>query len=127
MFRTMLRGKIHRATVTEANLEYEGSITVDKKLLEAADILPYEKVQVVDLNNGVRLETYAIEADQYSGTVCINGAAAKLIQRGDEIIIMSFIRVDESEALGFRPSIVRVDERNQVIEATEGIIAMEEC
>ncbi len=127
MFRTMLKGKIHRATVTEANLEYEGSIAIDKRLLGAADILPYEKVQVVDLTNGTRLETYAIEADQYSGTICINGAAARLVQKGDEIIIMSFARVDESEASSIRPSIVRVDERNQVIEVTDKIPTMEEC
>lgn len=127
MFRTMLKGKIHRATVTEANLEYEGSIAIDKRLLGAADILPYEKVQVVDLTNGTRLETYAIEADQYSGTICINGAAARLVQKGDEIIIMSFARVDENEASSIRPSIVRVDERNQVIEVADKIPTMEEC
>jgi aspartate 1-decarboxylase len=127
MFRTMLKGKIHRATVTEANLEYEGSIAIDKRLLGAADILPYEKVQVVDLTNGTRLETYAIEADQYSGTICINGAAARLVQKGDEIIIMSFARVDESEASSIRPSIVRVDEKNQVIEVADKIPTMEEC
>jgi len=127
MFRTMLKGKIHRATVTEANLDYEGSIAIDKRLLGAADILPYEKVQVVDLTNGMRLETYAIEADQYSGTICINGAAARLVQKGDEIIIMSFARVDESEVSNIRPSIVRVDERNQVIEVTDKIPTMEEC
>ena len=127
MFRTMLKGKIHRATVTEANLDYEGSIAIDKRLLGAADILPYEKVQVVDLTNGMRLETYAIEADQYSGTICINGAAARLVQKGDEIIIMSFARVDESEVSNIRPSIVRVDERNQVIEVTDKVPTMEEC
>ncbi len=127
MFRTMLKGKIHRATVTEANLEYEGSIAIDKRLLGAADILPYEKVQVVDLTNGARLETYAIEADQYSGTICINGAAARLVQKGDEIIIMSFARVDKGEASSIRPSIVRVDERNQVIEVADKIPTMEEC
>lgn len=127
MFRTMLKGKIHRATVTEANLEYEGSIAIDKTLLGTADILPYEKVQVVDLTNGTRLETYAIEADQYSGTICINGAAARLVQKGDEIIIMSFARVDENEASNILPSIVRVDERNQVIEVADKIPTMEEC
>jgi len=127
MFRTMLKGKIHRATVTEANLDYEGSIAIDKRLLGAADILPYEKVQVVDLTNGMRLETYTIEADQYSGTICINGAAARLVQKGDEIIIMSFARVDESEVSNIRPSIVRVDERNQVIEVTDKVPTMEEC
>ena len=127
MFRTMLKGKIHRATVTEANLEYEGSIAIDKTLLGTADILPYEKVQVVDLTNGTRLETYAIEADQYSGTICINGAAARLVQKGDEIIIMSFARVDENEASNILPSIVRVDERNQGIEVADKIPTMEEC
>jgi aspartate 1-decarboxylase len=123
----MLKSKIHRATVTEANLEYEGSITIDKKLLEAANILPYEKVQVVDLSNGTRLETYAIEADAHSGIVCVNGAAARLIHKGDKIIIMSFATVDDREASQIYPKIVYVDEENKVVRVADKIPLMEEC
>ncbi|HAW60295.1 MAG TPA: aspartate 1-decarboxylase [Actinobacteria bacterium] len=127
MFRIMLKSKIHGAIVTEANLEYEGSITIDKKLLEAADILPYEKVQVVDLSNGARLETYAIEADTHSGIVCINGAAARLIHKGDKIIIMCYASVDECQASKIYPKIVYVDEKNKVVEVSNRMPVVEEC
>jgi len=127
MFRTMLKSKIHRATVTEANLEYEGSITIDKTLLIAADILPFEKVQVVDLSNGARLETYAIEADANSGTICMNGAAARLIHKDDKIIIMSFATVNSEEASRILPKVVHVDEENKIIRTTDRIPLAEEC
>ncbi|MDI6892816.1 MAG: aspartate 1-decarboxylase [Actinomycetota bacterium] len=127
MFRTMLKSKIHRATVTEANLEYKGSIAIDKRLLETADILPYEKVQVVDLSNGARLETYAIEAGTHSGTICVNGAAARLIHKGDKIIIMSYATVDDREASQIYPKIVYVDGENKAVEVTKKIQLAEEC
>jgi aspartate 1-decarboxylase len=127
MFRIMLKSKIHRATVTEANLEYEGSITIDKKLLEAADIFPYEKVQVVDLSSGVRLETYVTEADAHSGIICINGAAARLVHKGDKIIIMSYVTVDDREAAKIYPRIIYVDEKNKVVEITNRMLAIEQC
>ena len=127
MLRTMLKSKIHRATVTDANLDYEGSISVDKALLQAADILPYEKVQVVDLSNGARLETYAIEADAASGTVCINGAAARLVHQGDKIIIMAFAYVDQREALTVKPKVIAVDENNHPVETLQPVSSMEEC
>lgn len=120
MFRTMLKSKIHRATVTEAKIEYVGSITLDGDLMEAADLLPYEKVHVVDIDNGARLETYAIEGPPGSGTVCMNGAAARLVHRGDRIIVMSYAQVSEEEARRIRPTVLLVDERNRPVSiATE--------
>lgn len=127
MFRTMLKSKIHRATVTEANLEYEGSISIDTMLLKAADILSYEKVQVVDLSNGVRFETYAIEATAGSGTICVNGAAARLVEQGDKIIIMSYINIDEQEALEASPKIILVDESNKAIHPADSSHFLKEC
>lgn len=127
MFRAMLKSKIHRATVTEANIEYEGSITVDKRLLEAADILPYERVQVVDLSNGVRLETYAIEGATYSGAICVNGGAARLVHKGDRIIIISYAQVDDREASQMRPKIVHVDKENKVTRVADEIPLFQEC
>jgi len=112
--RTMLRGKIHRATVTEANLDYEGSITVDAALLEAADILPFEQVDVLDLSNGARLTTYAIEAEAGSGVVCVNGAAARLVGAGDRVIILAYAQLGEAEARAARPRLVYVDECNAI-------------
>jgi len=113
---TMLRGKIHRATVRETNLNYAGSITIDEALLEAADILPGEKVQVVNINNGARLETYVIAGPRESGIVALNGAAARLGEPGDRIIIIAYALVPYQEARGFRPRIVVVDENNRVVE-----------
>jgi len=110
----MLRGKIHRATVTEANLDYEGSITVDAALLEAADILPFEQVDVLDLSNGARLTTYAIEAEAGSGVVCVNGAAARLVGAGDRVIILAYAQLGEAEARAARPRLVYVDECNAI-------------
>ena len=112
--RTMLRGKIHRATVTEANLDYEGSITVDAALLEAANILPFEQVDLLDLSNGARLTTYAIEAKAGSGVVCVNGAAAHLVGAGDRVIILAYAQLGEAEARAARPRLVYVDERNAI-------------
>ncbi len=116
MFRTMMKGKIHRAVVTEANLNYVGSITIDEELMEKADILPNEKVQVVDNNNGARLETYVIPGAKGSGIVCLNGAAARLVQVGDEVIIISYGIFDDAEAHLHQPKIVLVDEQNRPTE-----------
>ncbi len=112
--RVMLHGKIHRATVTEADLHYVGSLTVDTDLLRAADILPNEQVLVVNLANGARLETYAIEGPAGSGVICANGAAAHHIHPGDIVIIMSYHLVDDAEARSIRPRVVFVDQHNQI-------------
>src|SRR4030042_223917 len=119
--RTMLKGKIHRARVTEANLEYEGSITVDKALMEAADILPYEQVHVLDVNNGNRLVTYAIEGDRGSGVICINGAAARLVSVGDTVIIISYCTVNEAEARNHIPKLVYVNSQNTIVKKSKEI------
>ncbi len=115
MFRTMLKSKIHRAVLTDANLNYMGSITIDRDLMDAADILPFEKVQVVNNNNGARLETYCIEGPRGSGMVCLNGAAARLGQPGDILIILSYIHLPEEKAREYQPRIVFVDGKNRVI------------
>lgn len=112
---TILKSKIHRATITSADLNYEGSISIDKRLLEAANILPYELVQVVDINNGQRFETYAIEEKPGSGQIKLNGAAARLGHVGDLIIILSYATLSVDEAKNFKPSIVQVDSKNQQI------------
>ena len=113
MNRTMMKGKIHRATVTDANLAYEGSITLDPVLMELADILPHEQVHVYDVDNGNRLITYAIEGAPGEGGVCLNGAAARLVQPGDKVIVVSYAEVDDAEARSWNPRVVRVDERNR--------------
>ena len=112
--RTMLKSKIHRARVTNLNLEYEGSITIDKRLMAEADILPYEQVQVLNLNNGARFTTYAIEGG--SGQICLNGAAARLAKKGDVVIILAYCNVEENEAQNFLPSLVYVDKNNSITE-----------
>jgi aspartate 1-decarboxylase len=112
--RTMMSGKIHRATVTEANLDYEGSITLDPDLMEASGILPYEQVAVVDVTNGARLETYAIKGLAGSGEVCVNGAAAHLVHRGDTVIIIAYQQLSEVEARTFAPRKVFVDSANRI-------------
>ncbi len=112
--RTMLKSKIHRATVTEANVHYEGSITLDLDLMEAADIIPFEAVHVLDIDNGARLQTYAIEGERRSGVVCINGAAARLVHAGDTVIILAYDALSEEEARSHRPRLVYVDERNRI-------------
>lgn len=112
----MLKSKIHRATVTDANLDYVGSITIDEKLMKEANILENEKVQVVNINNGERFETYVIKGPYGKGDICLNGAAARLAEPKDRIIIMSYCILDEYEAKKFKPKIVFVDEHNNVIE-----------
>ena len=116
MQRTMCKGKIHRATVTQANLNYVGSITIDADLLEAADIYPYEKVQVVNVNNGSRLETYTIAGAHGSGVICLNGAAARNAAEGDIVIIISYGQYDEQEIRSLEPRIVFVDAENRITE-----------
>ena len=115
MIRHLLKSKIHRATVTEANVDYVGSITIDPELMELADLVPYEKVLVADVDNGARLETYAIEGPRGSGVVCMNGAAAHLITKGDKVIIMSFADYDEDEVKRHRPRVVFVDDENRSV------------
>jgi aspartate 1-decarboxylase len=115
MFRTMFKSKIHRATVTQADLHYVGSITIDEDLMEAADLLPGEQVQVADIDNGARLETYVIAGPRGSGVIGLNGAAARLIQPGDLVIIMSYAAMTDAEARSFEPKVVHVDRGNQII------------
>src|SRR3954453_19393204 len=115
MFRTMLKSKIHRATVTHADLHYVGSITVDSALLDAADLLPGEQVAVVDVTNGARLETYIIEGERGSGVVGINGAAAPLVPPGDIFIVISYAAVDDAEARRMVPRVVHVDSANRIV------------
>lgn len=112
--RVMLKSKIHRARITDLNIDYEGSIGIDRDLMEAADILPYEQVQVLDVNNGARFTTYAIEGQPGSGEICINGAAARLTAKGDSIIILSYCHLEEAEARDYLPRIVHVDARNRI-------------
>ena len=113
MLYTMMHGKIHRATVTEANLEYMGSVTIDSDLMQLAGIFPGERVQIVDNNSGSRLETYTIAGAPGSGVICLNGAAARLVQPGDKVIIMAYAQMTEQEALNLVPKVVMVDENNK--------------
>jgi aspartate 1-decarboxylase len=115
MERKMLKSKIHRAILTGADLEYEGSVTIDRDLMDAADLLPYEAVCIWDVTNGSRLETYAIEGERGSGVVCVNGAAARLVAPGDLVIIASFVSLDDEEARKHEPKLVFVDERNRMV------------
>ncbi|HJR41226.1 MAG TPA: aspartate 1-decarboxylase [Gemmatimonadaceae bacterium] len=117
MRRTMAKSKIHRAVITGADVDYEGSLTVDRDLMDAADLLPFEKVQVVNVNNGARLETYVIEAEAGSGTIQLNGAAARLGVPGDMVIIISYAEYESSELEGFQPRIVFVDGENRIAKA----------
>ncbi len=114
MYRTMLKSKVHRATVTRADLHYVGSLTVDRDLMDAADLLPGEKVAVVDVTNGARLETYVIEGERGSGVIGVNGAAAHLVHPGDLVIIISYAMVADSDAKGVVPQVVFVDESNAI-------------
>ena len=114
MMITMLKSKIHRATVVQAELNYVGSITVDMDLLEQSGILEYEKVQIVDINNGARFETYTIAGERGSGVMCLNGAAARMVQTGDKIILMAYADVTPEEAKKMRPTVVFVDDENKV-------------
>ena len=113
--RIMLKSKIHRATVTDANIDYEGSITIDRKLMAEADILPYEQVQVLNINNGARFSTYAIEGQEDSGEICLNGAAARLVVRGDIVIILTYCDVSDEEAHNYTPKVVHVDAKNAIV------------
>jgi len=115
MLISVCKSKIHQATVTEANLNYEGSITIDKKIMEQAGIVPYEKVQVVNLHNGSRFDTYVIVGKANSGIICLNGPAARLGQAGDKVIIIAYAMMEEEEAVGFKPKLVYVDGKNKVI------------
>jgi len=114
MMRTMCKSKIHRATVTEADLNYIGSITIDSDLLEAADLSEFEQVHVVNINNGARFETYAIAGQAGSGVICLNGAAARLAQPGDKVIVISYAQYDEAELAAYRPTFIFVDEDNRI-------------
>ncbi len=114
MERIMCKSKLHRATVTQAELFYEGSVTIDADLLDAADIVPYERIQVVNINNGLRFESYAIEGKRRSGTICINGAAARLAAVGDEIIIISYANYTEEELKAFKPTLILMDKNNKI-------------
>ena len=122
--RIMLKSKIHRACVTEVNIDYEGSITIDKKLMEEADILPYEQVQVLDINNGARFTTYAIEGERESGEICLNGAAARLVAKGDIILILSYCHIEDEEADNFAPKLVYVDGENAITETKRAVEAI---
>ncbi|AIQ53620.1 aspartate 1-decarboxylase [Paenibacillus sp. FSL R7-0331] len=119
MFRHMMKSKIHRATVTEANLNYVGSITIDENLMEAADLLENEKVQIVDNNNGSRLETYVIPGPRGSGVICLNGAAARLVQPGDTVIIISYAMLSSEELSGHKPTVVFVDADNKPVKLAD--------
>jgi aspartate 1-decarboxylase len=114
----MYKSKIHRATVTEANLNYVGSITIDEDLLDAAGILPGEKVQIVNNNSGARLETYTISGERGSGVICLNGAAARLVQPGDVVIIIAYCILNREEAKSFKPDVVFLDSNNKIVEIT---------
>lgn len=116
MILTMLKAKIHRAAVTESNLHYVGSITIDRDLMEASGILEYEKVSVVDIDNGSRFDTYVIEGDCGSGVICVNGAAARLVQPGDKVIILAYCQIDAEEAENYSPKIVFIGNGNKILE-----------
>jgi aspartate 1-decarboxylase len=115
MQRIMLKSKIHRATVTGADLHYEGSVTIDRDLMDAADIVSYEKVAVWNVTNGSRLETYAIEGQRGSGVICLNGAAARMVAPKDLVIIASFVNMENAEAVKYEPKLVFVDDRNHML------------
>ena len=121
MRRQFFRSKLHRATVTQADLDYEGSVTIDRDLLEASDIAPYEAVHVWNVTRGTRLETYAIEGEAGSGVICLNGAAAHLNQPGDLVIIAAFAEVEEHELQGWKPTVVFVDEKNRIVEKRDEV------
>jgi aspartate 1-decarboxylase len=115
MYLTILKSKLHRATVTEANLNYTGSITIDRDLMDTAGIVVHEKVQVVSNNNGARFETYVIEGKRGSGTICLNGAAARLVQPGDTVIIMAYAHMTPEEAANYKPSVLLLGDNNRVL------------
>lgn len=116
MIRTMMKSKIHRARITEANLNYVGSVTIDEDLLDIVNILPHEKVQIVNNNNGARLETYVIPGERGTGVICLNGAAARLVQKDDIVIIVAYALVAEEELASFKPIVALMNEKNEVVE-----------
>jgi len=116
--RTMMKSKIHRARVTQVNLDYEGSITIDRMLMDAGDLLPFERVEVLNINNGARFSTYTIEGEANSGVIGLNGAAARLVAKGDIVIILSYCQVSDDEAVAMRPTVVYVDRENRIIESS---------
>ena len=116
MLLTMLKAKLHRATVTEANLNYTGSITIDRHLMDESGLLPHEKVQIVNINNGARFETYVIEGPRNSGIICLNGAAARLVQPGDKIFVMAYVQLTPEEANGFEPRVLLLNDDNTILE-----------
>ncbi|SEN43662.1 L-aspartate 1-decarboxylase [Amphibacillus marinus] len=116
MYRTMMKAKIHRASVSEANLNYVGSITIDQDIMEAVDILPHEKVQIVNNNNGARLETYVIPGERGSKLVCLNGAAARLVQVNDTVIIVAYASVSTEELPNFKPKVALMNDKNEIVE-----------
>ncbi len=124
MHRTMLKSKIHRATVTDCDLHYVGSITVDPELLAAADVLPFEQVAVVDVDNGARFETYTIPGTRGSGEVKVNGAAARLVHRGDTVIVISYATYDRAELATYEPRVVHVDSENAVIDVDDRVATL---
>lgn len=119
MLLNMLKSKIHRATVTQAELDYVGSITIDEDLMKASGILEYEKVAIVDVNNGARFETYVIAGEAGSGVICLNGAAARCVSKGDKVIIMAYMSLDPTEMKGYKPTAVFVDDENKVIKIAD--------
>jgi aspartate 1-decarboxylase len=119
--RVILKSKIHRARVTYANIDYEGSITIDRRLMEAADILPYEQVHVLDVNNSARFTTYALEGEP--GEICLNGAAARLVTKDDIVIILSYHHIEEHEIRNFAPKLVYVDAKNAITEVKQAVVA----
>ncbi|MCX5866775.1 MAG: aspartate 1-decarboxylase [Proteobacteria bacterium] len=123
MERMMLKGKIHRATVTDANLDYEGSITVDQKLMEAADIIQFEQVHIYNISNGNRFETYCIEGPPGSGTICLNGAAARMVSRGDLVIIAAYGLMNAEEIKSHKPKLVYVDAQNRIVKVANKRVA----
>ena len=124
---SILKSKIHRATVTDANIDYMGSITIDEELMKHAGLLAYEKVLVVSLENGERLETYTIEGKRGSGEICVNGAAARKILKDDKVIILSFVLLNQSEAPKFKPTVVYVDSKNNIINEKDHVEKNDEC
>ena len=126
MLRTLCKSKLHRATVTEANVQYTGSITLDAELMKAADLLPYEQVHVVDVDNGARLVTYCIEGQAASGVVCMNGAAARLVKAGDRVIVISYAQMTPEEIERFTPRIVLLDRKNRVREIVTDVVRITE-
>lgn len=119
--RIMLKSKIHRATITDACIDYEGSITIDKNLMQAANLLPYEQVHVVNVNNGTRLETYVIEGSAGSGQICLNGAAARMGMKGDKVIILGYSLITEEDTLIHQPNLVYVDALNRITKVKNGV------